>query len=398
MPAPVLKLAAQKNKSAPRKPGGKPGNVQAKENETKLVLHALEKNIAISPTLFDPSALSSSVHCDIPITAGLIGNVLGMTLTFTCTNNTNSNIVFLSFGAVDMIASIKELLEATRTPLVKHIKETLLFCMRYLSPDEIATYKRGFMPPSSGLLLPNASYTFYLPLLNDPLVINNVFLMSFREVITYRIMFQSNAWPGAVPSMSNFKLIARYSMPVNAQLADMRRMYASNLLEFPFYKYLEQHIASQVIAPGETITVPLTSFTGPLSNMMVYVRGAGSIVISNLSQLIDQYSILDSSDNSIMGLKNVDVAYHDSILSASHKNRSVVNASLPDPWIGINLSSDVKNDYLNGTVSGYHLFTGNEKLVLRFKSTLVAGAYVISVVQGKRYVLQVKGGEVNISI
>ena len=344
----------------------------------------------------NPAALSSSIQNDIPIPQNLIGHVLGMTLAFTCSNSTNSNIVFPSFGAIDMISSIDQLLDGTRTAFVKHIKETLLFCLRFLSPDEISTYKRAFMPPASGLLLPGASYTFYLPLLNDPLVINNVLMLGFREQITYRIYFQSNVWPGVIPTMSNFQLIARHSMPNAENLANMRRMYASNILSFPYHQYSELNVASQVIAPSAIITVSLTQFKGPVSDIMIYVRGASSIKISDLSQLIDQYSLIDVNDNSIMGLKNCDVSYCNSILSASHKIRSVVDASLPDPWIGINLSSDVKNDYLTGSVSGYYFFTGNEKLVLKFKSSLTAGAYVISVVQGKRLGFDLKGGEVNL--
>ena len=394
MSAQLKKIEAQRNKSAGRKPG-KP-KPKAEDDDGIIRLHTIEKNTLIVPTSINPAALSSNIQNDIPVPANLIGNVLGMTIAFTCSNSTNANIVFPSFGAVDMIASIDQLLDGTRTPFVKHIKETLLFCMRYLSPDEIATYKRGFMPPASRVLAPGASYTFYLPLLNDPLVINNVLMLGFRELITYRIYFQSNSWPGVIPTMSNFQLIARHSMPNAENLANMRRMYASNILSFPYHQYLEHNGASQVIAPSATVTFNLTQFRGLSSDIMVYVRGVGSIKISDLSQVIDQYSLIDVHDNTIMGLQNCDVAYYNSILSASHKIRSVVDASLPDPWIGINLSSDVKNDYLTGSVSGYYNFTGNEKLVLKFKSSLVAGAYVISVVQGKRLEFNLRGGEVNL--
>ena len=122
----VSKLAAQKNKSSSPKPGGKPGgNVQAKPAEIRL--HALEKNTSILPASMNPAALSSSIQNDIPIPQNLIGHILGMTLAFTCSNSTNANIVFPSFGAVDMISSIDQLLDGTRTAFVKHIKETLLF-------------------------------------------------------------------------------------------------------------------------------------------------------------------------------------------------------------------------------------------------------------------------------
>lgn len=347
-----------------------------------VFLNALEKNTLIKVSANDPLALSSKTQNDIIVPPNLVGNLLGMTLQFTCTNNTNANITFPTWGAIDMIDYIDELLDGQRTPLVKHMKETLLFSMRYLAPDEIITYKRGFMPPSSGVLAPGASYIFYIPFLNDPLVLNNVFMMSFNELITYRIWFSPSSWPGAIPTISNLSLIARHSMPVNSELALLRNSYASSIMRFPFHQYIEQNF-SRAIGPSDTVSLDLTQFKAGVSDIMVYVRPAGSVVVGDLTQYIDQYSLQDSASVAIMGLAQVDVPYYNSIMCATHKIRSVINPAVADPWLGIALSSDVAGDYKTGSVSGYYFFTGTEKLVLKFKSSITAGTYVITCIQGR---------------
>ena len=387
----VSKIHAQKLQAANRKPGARPA-VQDKPHR----LHTVEKSTAILPASMNPSALGSSTQNDIPIPQSLLGNLLGMTLSFTCTNNTGSTITFPTWGAIDMISSIEQLFDGGRTPLVKHIKETLLFSMRYLSPDEIVTYKRGFMPPSGGTLAANASFTFYLPLLNDPLVLNNILMMGFNEQVVYRIWFQPTAWPGVVPTMSNFQMIARHSMSIGNHLGEMRNMYANNSLHFPYHKYQEQNERAQVITASSTVKFNLTQFKGIISDIMVYVRVSGSIIITDLSQLIDSFSLIDANDIPILGLANCDVNYYNSVLCASHKIRSVVNPAAADPWLSLNLSSDVKTDYQTGSVSGYYLFTGNEKLVLKFKSTIATDTYVITAVQGIRKEFDLNNGELEL--
>lgn len=283
-----------------------------------------------------------------------------------------------------------------QTPIMTMNKETWLYPMRFLDQDTLTLYRQGFMTSGSETLAVGVSRSFYIPLISDIFALNEIFLTGIKGEISYEFSFDSAVWgTGGIPDLTKFQLITRHQKFDNNGVKALTHRY-NNLDQEFLYREMISMTFNRALSPSSDNHFILNQFNSRASEVYVQIFSAGQM-ISEYEQLIESYDLTDEDDNSIIGSKPVDVDYHKFILNAAHNVSSVLDPSVPDPWLVIPLSSNSASDYQDGAVNGFHKFSSKDQLKLTTSSALVDGVYKIRVYYAKLRRLHIKNAYISLS-
>ena len=251
--------------------------------------------------------------------------------------------------------------------------------MRFLDEETLETYKRAFESADGETLAAGASKTYYLPLIGDPLVLNEVFLSGFAEEISYVVHFNQSAWTDGTPNLNALAMMVRHMEPSNDEMEVVKYKYNNFVQDFRYRELVEQNF-SLALEPSSSYEVIMSGCGGPVSDLIAQIFQNGEL-IEDLTQHIESYNIQDSSGGNMLGSSSIDVDYHRSILNADHEVSDVITSG-GDSWLAIPFSQDLKTDYSQGQVNGFIDFTKHEKFMFKTNSSLTAGDYTLRLTYG----------------
>jgi hypothetical protein len=361
----------------------------------EVVVRAVEKN-NVSPAVQVPlTALGDTAQVDVEMKKSVIHTLKGQTPVFELSNPYDVAIPLPKFGPVDFLKYI-EITANDGSDLVSQItRENMLYAMRYLEQGDLDLYKSGFVCDDDEELAPNAKRTFYLPLIGDPLVLNEVFLAGIKGAITYSFYFDPAVWGiGNVPTLTKCNMISRHLRYNDDEFKAMKMRYARSNQSFRYRELVDQNW-TRTLDPSTDYDVLTTQFKNLGSEVFIQIYQAGNQV-ADLVQYVQSYDIEDDDGQSILSSEPMDAAYHKIILNAAHGVSNVVDSTASDPWLIIPLSPNGMADVANGSISGMYDFNGGEKLLFKTKSTLVSGTYKIKVFYSKLKLIRVAGGVITI--
>jgi hypothetical protein len=362
-------------------------------NET--IVRAVEKN-NVSPAVQVPlTALGDTAQVDVKMKKSVIHTLKGQTPIFELSNSYDTAIPLPKFGPVDFLKYI-EITGNDGSDLITQItRENFLYAMRFLEQGDLDLYKSGFVCEDGEELAPNGKRTFYLPLIGDPLVLNEVFLAGIKGDITYSFYFDPAVWGnGNVPSLTKCNMISRHLRYDDDEFKAMKMRYARSNQAFRYRELVDQNW-TRTLDPSTDYELLTTQFKNLGSEVFIQIYQAGDQV-AELVQHVASYDIEDDDGQSILSSEPMEADYHKIILNAAHGVSNVVDSTASDPWLVIPLSPDGMADVANGSISGMYDFNGGEKLLFKTKSTLVSGTYKIRVFYSKLKLIRVSGGVITI--
>eukprot|EP01127_Copromyxa_protea_P010584 TRINITY_DN2582_c0_g1_i1.p1 TRINITY_DN2582_c0_g1~~TRINITY_DN2582_c0_g1_i1.p1 ORF type:complete len:259 (+),score=31.21 TRINITY_DN2582_c0_g1_i1:127-903(+) len=195
---------------------------------------------------------------------------------------------------------------------------------------------------------------------------------------------------GSHPSVTDVSLIMKgYAEP------DYRRqsrvaVYNGKLpVKLPF-KNWQRVQANLTLAVNSKYNVILQGLSGPVMGMFVAVRSA-----PNTGAGQGTYQAISSLDIQLAGGESLTGHYVKTDVDMKLECAELLNnkfATAKD-WYFISFSSDPSGDYGTGNVSGYQVFTGNEKLVIN-TGALTPGSFQIDVLALCPAHLDIRDGKV----
>jgi hypothetical protein len=201
----------------------------------ETVVRAVEKN-NVSPAVQVPlTALGDTAQVDIKMKKSVIHTLKGQTLVFELSNTSDAAIALPKFGPVDFLKYV-EITANDGSDLVSQItRENFLYPMRYLEQGDLDLYKSGFVCDDNEEIAVNGKRMFYLPLIGDPLVLNEVFLAGIKGDITYSLYFDPAVWGiGDVPSLTKCNMISRHLRYDDDEFKAMKMRYARSNQAFRY--------------------------------------------------------------------------------------------------------------------------------------------------------------------
>jgi len=361
----------------------------------ETVVRAVEKN-NVSPAVQVPlTALGDTAQVDIKMKKSVIHTLKGQTLVFELSNTSDAAIALPKFGPVDFLKYV-EITANDGSDLVSQIShENFLYPMRYLEQGDLDLYKSGFVCDDNEEIAVNGKRMFYLPLIGDPLVLNEVFLAGIKGDITYSLYFDPAVWGiGDVPSLTKCNMISRHLRYDDDEFKAMKMRYARSNQAFRYRELVDQNW-TRTLDPSTDYEFLTTQFKNLGSEVFIQIYQAGDQVV-DLVQHVASYDIEDDDGQSILSSEPMDADYHKIILNAAHGVSNVVDSTASDPWLVIPLSPDGMADLSSGSISGMYDFNGGEKLLFKTKSALVSGTYKVKVFYSKLKLIRVSGGVITI--
>jgi bifunctional DNA-binding transcriptional regulator/antitoxin component of YhaV-PrlF toxin-antitoxin module len=359
--------------------------VQQKETNMSLV-HGVEKNTYSRADNIVASAISSSSFIDIDLKTNLLGQLLGQTMKLVVQNN-NADPITPPDLIQETLDFIWLKLNGANLSLMRMDKETLMYPLRFLDEETLTRLKRGY---EGGDPIPaGGQRTYYVPLLGDPFVLNNIFMQAIKGGLQYNVHFDKNAWINGYPDVVELSMISRHtyhSEPTMKMLRDDFRT-ESNLYNFRSFTVQKP---TESITPGQVVEIKLDGFKHKASDVIIQIYQAGQ-KLTELADWIDRYDITDANNVSLISSGPIDKQYDDVILGGAHDHLPVIGA-LNDSWTVISFSPEMAEDFLTGSVNGHRQFTGDEVLKLTISPDLPDNSYKCKIYFGKLDRMESNGG------
>jgi hypothetical protein len=357
----------------------------------QLVVDAVERNV-VSPAVQVPlSGLGDTTNVDIKLKRSVIHTLKGQTLMLELHNTTNAAIALPKWGPVDMIKYINLKCNNGSDLICQISRENLLFPLRFMDKEDLDLVKTGFVCADNETIAANGKKVFYLPLF-DPLVLNEIFIAGIKNDITYEIYFDPAVWSGSVPSLTKCQMISRHLRYDTFEFNEMMGRYSSLEQGFRYRDLVDQNW-TQSLDGSTSYEFLTTQFNSPGDHVYIQITQNGDKV-ADWEQHVDTYDIEDQGGQSILGSEPVSTLYHKIVLNSAHGINSVVAAT--DPWLIIPLSPSGAQDMLFGSVGGVFDFSGNEKLLIKTKSTLATASYKIKISYSKLRLMTIDGGHISV--
>lgn len=228
--------------------------------------------------------------------------------------------------------------------------------------------------------LANGIQTLYLPI-HSLLDVSQMFIPDFltsdiRFNVYLAPIVDCTEYDGSAPSGTVLSSSLKVKFEKLHETGDALAMREAHLKVPHHYPYLEPVLmrGEQVVAGSSTITVPLRSIIGPVSWIYFIIRdpdakGDEAFIYKSL----ESFEILDSANHNITGrqqitdIQNRYLLAHDVFPSTFTTEKNIY-------WWSFSEKPVVST--LKGSDHGGHIFTGNEKLVIRFPTALASNVQV----------------------
>ena len=232
---------------------------------------------------------------------------------------------------------------------------------------------------TTGTVLANgASDAYYIPLFHL-FSACKLHLDGLAGDFTVRILTQSSTYTllaGTHPTVSDVALIMKGFNESSDMRAERKSTYHSRWpLKLPFINII-RHLDNQTLAASTQYSTLLSTLRGTFVGIFITVRAA-AITATNQGnyQALTSFDLQLASGESLLGhYVRLD---EDNKLECAElfNNLFAVNK---DAYF-ISFSSDPVLDCMTGSVHGYQVFSGAEKLQFSTPSTLSGGSYIIDV-------------------
>ena len=363
---------------------------------SQLTLHQHEIDTTFVASSATENAFASSSFVDIRIPAGSCGVITGATLSFQVRAG-SGGVTVMPIPFALALERVELLAESGNCLISRHESHQLLWPMRHLSQIAVdmlsgpmgfhSDHKAPTTPASVISMAANTEETFFVPLIDCPLVTNHIYGGALKSDMYLRVWMRGPSGfyitNGPVPTLRSMNLIITQQSLSPRDRAQLAYKYASESLDFRFQRPGVQVIRA-ALQPSQRYSFQLTAVLGLLTECAIsvlvpYVDTSNGWAYRKMAS----YEILDGSGANIVGGGPIGADYA-MLVKGSRKvqSRSLDTSMLYSPLTERVIfweAGDSKANMEAGIVSGYLPADGSLQLAITTPANLTAGDYEIVV-------------------
>ena len=367
---------------------------------SQLVLHQHEIDTVFVASSATDQAFSSGGFVDVRIAAGSTGVITGATLEFRVRAGP-SGVAVMPIPFAMALSQVELLAESGNCLISRHESQQLIWPLRHLPQVALdmlqgpcgffsdITATAGSYPPKVVTMSANEEQTFYVPLIDCPLVTNHIYGGGLKSDMYLRCWFRPNAFyiadGSAVPTLKSMNLILTQQSLSPRDRAQMAYKYASESLCFRFQRPGVQ-VVRATMQPSQRYAWQLTAVLGLVTELAISVLPANNGGGNGYAyRKMAAYEILDGSGGNVNGGGPIAADYA-LLVKGSRKahSRSIDTNMLMAPndkaerVIFVEFG-DSKANMESGCVLGYLPMDGSYQLALTTPAELIAGDFEIRI-------------------
>lgn len=262
--------------------------------------------------------------------------------------------------------------------------QSLYLSNLFMSRDEIEGSFSNFglaanYATTGDVLAIAASKVYYIPILHL-LPAAKLHLAGLNSELTIRVWMQSSAFTilaGAHPTITDTSLILKGYEEPNSVRVGRRAVYNSAhlSLRLPYLNWMNNR-DTQALAVSSQYTSILQSIKGVIAGLIITLRPVGFTGATQANyQPVASIDLHLASGESMLGHY---VRLHEDFRLEAAETFSNLFNTFKDFYV-ISFAEDLAGDYATGRNTGYHVFTGTEKLQFTTTATIVPGSFQIDV-------------------